>query len=205
MLITTPVFQAAAAATGQIVWALAKVLLDEPSADGALCCYVGLMTDTGRFSYDNTSPEALRDAADMIEAGVDPSDTARLVYQNRSAASLAIEARAMSRITTANGGRVAYAWVTDEDFEELGVLPEEAESLPDAVRILADIEVAVLLRQHADEVRANLRAKTGFDVGAVARTFGGGGHRAASGFSWNGTIEGLLPQLLALLPGGADA
>jgi phosphoesterase RecJ-like protein len=196
-----------ASATGQMVWRFAKTL-GTPSADVAECCYVGLVTDTGRFSYDNTSALALRDAAEMIDAGVSPAEIARLVYQSRSAASLAIEARTMSRLTLANGGKVAYAWITDEDFAELGAKPEEAESLPDAVRVIDGIEAAVLLRQLGGEqplVRVNLRAKTGFDVGAVARNFGGGGHKAASGFSVDGDIATVLPQLLSLLPGGGRA
>jgi phosphoesterase RecJ-like protein len=194
-----------AAATGQLVWDFVQQLEMAPSEEVALCCYVGLITDTGRFSYDNTSAKSLRDAASMIEAGVDPAETARLTYQNRSRASLAIEACAMSRLTLANHGRVAYAWVTDDDFETLGVLPEEAESLPDAVRLVGGIEVALLLRQFGDTVRVNLRAKTGFDVGAVARNFGGGGHRAASGLTAEGKIADVLPRILAQLPGGESA
>jgi len=194
-----------AAATGQLVWKFAQQLPVVPSADVALCCYAGLITDTGRFSYDNTSASALRDAASMIEAGVDPAEVARLTYQNRSVASLAIEACAMSRLKVVNHGHVAYSWVTDEDFAQLGVLPEEAETLPDAIRALGGIEVAMVLRQAGDEVRVNLRAKTGFDVGTVARNFGGGGHKAASGLTQSGTIAEVLPRLLAQLPGGENA
>lgn len=199
------VLEPEAAATGQMVWRFARELDREPSVDVARCCYVGLITDTGRFSYDNTAAEALRDAAEMVSAGVDPADTARLVYQSRSAASLAMEARAMSRLTLANGGHVAYAWVTDEDFAELGTSPEEGEGLPDAVRVLDGIDVALIIRQRGDEVRVNLRAKTGFDVGSVARSFGGGGHKAASGLTWEGTMDTLLPVLLAKLPGSPQA
>jgi phosphoesterase RecJ-like protein len=194
-----------AAATGHIVWEFANVLLDRPSTEVALCCYVGLLTDTGRFSYDNTSPRALRAAAEMLDAGVNAAEAARFTYQNRSRASIAIEARAMSRLTLANRDRVAYAWVGDDDFAELGVAQEEAENLPDAIRVLGGVEVALMLRQHGGEVRVNLRAKTGFDVGGVARHFGGGGHRAAAGCTVNGTVTEVLPQLLALLPGGAEA
>ena len=199
------IVDAKAAAAGELVWELAKVLEETPSNDVALCCYVGLVTDTGRFSYDNTTERAFAEAAEMVAAGVDPSEIARLVYQSRSKASLAIEARAMCRLTVVNDGRVCYAWVNDDDFAELGVQPEEAESLPDAVRVLGGIEVALLLRQAGDEVRVNLRAKTGFDVGGVARRFEGGGHRAASGFTFQGTIAQLLPLLLPMLPGGEAA
>jgi phosphoesterase RecJ-like protein len=100
---------------------------------------------------------------------------------------------------------VAYSWVTDEDFAELSVIAEEAESLPDAIRVLGGIDAAFLMRQAGPEVRVNLRSKSGFNVATVARRFGGGGHHAASGFSFDGTMKQLLPQLLPLLPGGDDA
>jgi len=199
---THAVIDREAAATGQLVWALLEALEIKPTPEIALCCYTALITDTGRFQYQNTTPQVLRDAADMLEVGVDAAEVARLVYQSRSAGSLAIEARAMSRLTLANGGEVAYAWVNDEDFEQTGALPEEAEHLPDAVRVLGGIEVAVLMRERGDEVRVNLRAKTTFDVGSVARQLGGGGHKAAAGFTWDRRgIDSLLPVLLPLLPG----
>ena len=141
----------------------------------------------------------------MVEAGVSPAHIAHMVYQSRSSASLAIESRALSRLTLANGGHVAYAWVCDADFAELDVLPEEAENLPDAIRVIGGIDAAVMLRQHATEVRANLRSKTGADVGKIAAHFGGGGHRAASGFTFEGDIDTLMPLLLPLLPGGDQA
>jgi phosphoesterase RecJ-like protein len=197
------VLDPAASATAELVWQFAAIL-GEPSADVAECCYVGLVTDTGRFSYANTTAHSLRDAADMVDAGVIPADVAHHVYQSRSSASLAIESRALSRLTLANHGHVAYAWLTDADFAELDVLPEEAENLPDAIRVIGGIEAAVFLRQHATEVRVNLRSKTGADVGSIAARFGGGGHRAASGFTFEGDIESLMPILLPLLPGGDE-
>ncbi|PKQ29080.1 MAG: recombinase RecJ, partial [Actinobacteria bacterium HGW-Actinobacteria-10] len=190
------------ASTAQLVWHLLVPLEVRPTPEIASCLYVGLMTDTGRFQYDNTSPAALRDAADMVEAGADPADLARLVYQERTHGSLALEARIMSRITLANNGAVAYALVYDDDFEETGAIPEDGENLPDAIRVIGGVQVIVLLRQFGpDEVRGNLRAKTGFDVGTVARQMGGGGHHAASGFTSPGTVDEILPRLLALLPG----
>jgi len=192
-----------AAATGQLVWQLLEALEIRPTPEIAQCCYTALVTDTGRFQYQNTTAEVFRAAADMLDAGVDPAEVSRLVYQNRSAASLALEARVMSRLTVTNGGAVGYTWVNDADFEETGALPEEAEHLPDTVRVLAGIEVAVLMRERGDEVRVNLRAKTTFDVAAVAHRFGGGGHKAAAGLTWEHPgIEAFLAELLPLLPGG---
>lgn len=192
-----------AAATAQIVWRLCATLDRAPSRDVAQCCYVGMITDTGRFSYDNTTAAALRDAAAMLDSGVDAAEISRLVYQSRSVSALALEARVMSRLVTVNHGRVAMSWVTDDDFAQTGAERSESESLPDAIRVLGGIDAAVLLGQRGDEIRVNLRSKTGADVGTVARTFGGGGHRAASGFTWQGSDrDALLAQLLPLLPGG---
>jgi len=198
---TVNVVDSSAAASGQLVWRLLDRLEVRPSPEVALCCYVGLMTDTGRFQYDNTSPDALRDAASMLEHGVSASEASRLVYQERSAGSLRLQALAMSRIEVVNDGRVAWSWIGDQDFVAARARREEAEYLPDAVREIGGVEVVVLLRQVDGEVRGNLRAKTGYDVGSVARDFGGGGHTAAAGFTWTGTIDDLLPKLLAKLPG----
>ena len=194
---------AGAAATGLMVWRLLEPLSVAPSADIALCCWTALVTDTGRFAYGNTTPDALREGAAMLEAGVDPAEAHRMLYESRSLASLALEALVISRIQVVNDGRVAYTWVSAEDYVSTGATVEETEHLVDAVRAIAAIDVAILLRVHPDHVRANLRAKTGFDVGSVARHFGGGGHAPAAGFTGAGDRETVLSGLLPLLPGGA--
>ncbi|NTW27866.1 MAG: bifunctional oligoribonuclease/PAP phosphatase NrnA [Coriobacteriia bacterium] len=201
---TINILDPVAAATGQMVWRLMDSLDIAPTRDIAQCCYVALVTDTGRFSYSNTSASTLRDAADMVEAGADVPEVARLLYQNRSLASLQLEARVLSRLTVANGGKVAYSWLEAADFLDLGAAPDEAEGLPDAIRLVSGIEVALMLRRAENEVRVNLRSKTGFDVGSIARRFDGGGHVPASGFTWTGTMDELLSALLPLLPGGTD-
>lgn len=202
---TVNLADSSAAATGLMVWRLLRALEHEPSPEVALCCWVALVTDTGRFAYDNTSPDALRDAAAMLEAGADAAEAHRMLYENRTPAAMALETRVLSRLTVANGGRVAYAWIDDADYLETGAHPWETEHLVDAVRALEGIDVALLLRVHPDEVRVNLRAKTGFDVSAVARRWDGGGHIAAAGFNHPGDLNEVLAELLPHLPGGEEA
>jgi phosphoesterase RecJ-like protein len=196
------VFDSAAAATGLLVWYLVPHLGVTPNADIATCTYTALLSDTGRFSYANTTPEALRAAAEMIESGVDPHAVYSAVYENRSAAAHALITRTLDRVTLANDGRVAYSWIDAADFTETGALPEESENLIDQLRPLAGIEVAFLAKSIDGTVRISLRAKGAQDVGTVARAFGGGGHRAAAGFTYEGTLSALLPALLQALPGG---
>ncbi|MBS3957175.1 MAG: bifunctional oligoribonuclease/PAP phosphatase NrnA [Clostridiales bacterium] len=193
-----------AAASGQMVWRIIEALNLTPTPDVALCCWVALATDTGRFSYSNTTPDALRDGAAMVEAGANVAEAHRLVYENRSMASLRLEARVVSRLSIHHGGRVAYSWITDGDYAETGAQPAETEHLVDTLRALGGVDVAILLRVHPDHVRVNLRSKTDFDVSAVARRFGGGGHVPAAGFTFDGPVDALLPPLLDALPGGGS-
>ncbi len=193
------------AATGLLVMRLIESLEIPLSPEVAMCLYVALMTDTGRFQFANTTPQALRDAATLVEAGASPAELARSVYQSRRREALDLESRVLSRLTLANDGRVAYTYVTKADYEETGARPDETENLVDLARVLGGIEVAMLLRVRDGEIRGNLRSKTNFDVGAVARGFDGGGHAAAAGFTVQGGLDDVIPRVLAELPGHGGA
>lgn len=194
---------ASAAATSSIIWRLLPALGAERTPAIASACYVALMTDTGRFSYSNSTPRALRDAADMIEAGADAASLYRKVYEARTAASLALLGRVLERITLANGGRVVYSWMTSTDLDETGALPEEAENIIDVVRQIRAVDAAVMFKEEdGARVKLSLRAKCpGLDVGAIARSFGGGGHVAAAGASLDVPLDEAITTVLRLLPG----
>ncbi|MCE5191424.1 MAG: DHH family phosphoesterase [Actinomycetia bacterium] len=188
-----------AAATGELLWELLPYLDCSADTTTASCLFTAIMTDTGRFSYGNTSPAALRHAAEMIEAGANVSDLYRRVYENRSPGALALVARTLDRLTFANGGQIAYSWIDEADFAETGALPEETENLIDEIRVVSGVETVALLKASSDSVRVSLRAKNGYDVGLVARTLGGGGHAAAAGFTRAGSLDAVLGELLPLL------
>lgn len=196
------IFEPRAAATGCLVWQLADWLGVKPGAEAATCLYTALLTDTGRFSYSNTTAFTLRIAADMVDAGAHPNEIYSAVYENRSAGAQALLARTLGRTALANDGRVAYSWVTEADFAETGALPADAENLIDHVRALGGVEVVVLVKTNGGVARVNLRSKGAADVSAVARGLGGGGHRAAAGVTIKGDLETALGVLLPLLPGG---
>lgn len=197
------IFDSTAAATGVLVWELLPYLRVEPDTRIATCLYTAVLTDTGRFSYANTTADTLRLAADMVAAGAHPHEIYTSVYENRSAGAQQLVGRTLARVTVVNGGRVAYSWIGSEDFAETGALPEEAENLIDFVRALGGVEVVFLAKVNGGTVRGNLRAKSDLDVSAIARELGGGGHRAAAGFTVEGDLPALLDRLLPLLPGGA--
>jgi phosphoesterase RecJ-like protein len=185
-----------AAATGLLIWRLISASGVSITRAMAEYCYVALMTDTGRFSFQNTNAEAFTAASEMIAAGVDPAGMSMKVYDSKSLAALQLDARLISRIARVCGGRVVYSWVTEDDFKELGVSRDETEGLPTILRSMKDAEVAMLLREESGQVRVNLRAREGYDVGEFARRFGGGGHRAAAGFTLEMTLDEAKGKIL---------
>lgn len=175
-----------AAAAALLVWQVADFLGVDRRGDVAQCCYTGVVTDTGRFQYQNTDAFALSSAAEMVEAGADVSLVAREVFQSRSIPSLRLEGRAVERMRFGLGGGLVMSWVVPEDFDELGATRPDAEQLVDTLRSIAGVRVACILREQDGEVRGSLRAKDSSNVAEVAKSLGGGGHVAAAGFTLHG-------------------
>lgn len=173
-----------------LIWNLIKLLPVKVTPDIALCAYTGLMTDTGRFQYQNTNAESYRAAAEMVAAGVRPDIPAREVFQSRSMASLRLEGRLLERMELLHDGRFSFSYLTRADFAEFQASKADAEPLIDTLRSVRGVEVACILKGQPDGVvRGSLRAKTDADVAVIARSLGGGGHKAAAGFTFDGTLE----------------
>ena len=188
-----------AASTTMLVWELAGLMGAERGAELATCCYTGLVTDTGRFQYQNTDAAALAAASAMVAAGADAAGVAREIFQSRSLPSVELEALAVERMRFGADGGWALSWVMRDDFDAVGAVKADAEPLIDALRSLRGVRVACMLRDQGDSVRGSFRAKDGTDVAALARTLGGGGHRAAAGFTVSGPMEAAVERIGALL------
>ncbi len=184
------------ASTTMLAWELVA-LLGERTPEMAVCAYAGLMTDTGRFQFQNSSAAAFRAAAEMVEAGANPASIAREVYQSRSLASLVLEEAMLSRLELRNGGAFAWSYVTAADFERAQAVKSDIDPLIDVIRGISGVRVAALLREDGEETRGSLRAKDDTDVASVARELGGGGHRAAAGFTYKACVSKAAEELLA--------
>ncbi len=179
------------ASASMMVWELAKHLTDgHPGKDVATACYTGIVTDTGCFQFQNTDSRALMYAYEMVAEGAVPSDVCEMVYHSRRPAALRLESQLISRIQLTSEGTVAWAWISEHDYDKLGACKEDTEGLVDRIREVGGIEVAMLIQGRRKDVRCSIRAKHGFDVSKIAHEYGGGGHRAASGF----TLPGRLPD-----------
>lgn len=188
-----------AAAAALLVWEVAKHLMGDPSAAVAQCAYTGLASDTGRFQYQNTDAACLQEAAGMVAAGADPAFVAREVFQNRRLASVQLEGRAIDRMMLFADGQAALSWLSRSDFEELGATKADAEPIINILRSVRGVRVACMLREQDDAVRGSFRAKDDTDVSVTARAFGGGGHKAAAGFTLELPLEQAVETVAAAM------
>ena len=183
----------AAPAASLLVWNLAKKL-NAISFEVAQCCLTGLITDTGRFAYQNTNAEAFFCAAEMVEAGASPAVVNREFFQNRSLASVKLEQLVLERMEFYEQGAFVVSYLSKEDFATCNAIKADAEPLIDSLRSIRGVRVALILRENSEgQIRGSLRAKDDdTDVAAVARFFDGGGHKAAAGFTFYGSMDEAL-------------
>ena len=164
--------------------------------DIATCLYTGVVTDTGRFSYTNSRPEALRLAADLLEYGVDAPEIAQEVFESSPFAYLKLVGHVLERAVLHPDERFVYSWFTRADLDDVGVAMDETEKLIDLVRATRDADVAAMFKEQDDgRWRVSLRSKGPVSVGALARARGGGGHELAAGFTAT-DITGAVASIL---------
>lgn len=190
-----------AAAVGVLVYQLACAWEAPITRDAARCMLCAIMTDTGCFKFQNTDPEALAIASELVALGATADEVALNVYQSDRLAYLKLEARVVERIRITDDGKIAYSWSDFHDLAELGVGMDECDGLIDCIRRVGGPEVALLLRATEEgTVRGSIRSKGTTDISGVARALGGGGHAAASGFTVpDAELEDVLQDALAKL------
>lgn len=170
------------AATGELLWELAERLGARPGRDFAICVYVAILTDTGMFRYDLTSPSSHRIAARCLELGVRPYEVARHVYESYPASYLAVWAELLGHLELDVDGRFAALLVPPDLLSRHGVAEEALEEVVGYPRGIEGVEVAALIRHKADgRVRVSLRSTGRVNVAELAGRFGGGGHFGAAG------------------------
>ena len=190
----------AASSTAEIVYELAIALGAEITPEIASAIYVGLVTDTGKFMYENTNAHTHRVAAELIDAGVDVDDTYRRLYEHVPVEKLRLLSRALEGIGRHCEERLVVAYITEADYEATGAGEEMTEGIIDHLRAIEGTLVAALVRDLGDRGRAarkvSLRSSGGeVDVSAIARKHGGGGHKRAAGFSTDLELDELVSLL----------
>lgn len=159
-------------------------LMDIPlTKEAAICIYVGMLTDTGRWQYSNTTGHSLKVAAELLDLGVEPTEIFEKVYENFSVEAFKLLTAGLSKAVFELGLGFVYTIITQEDLKTTGAKMTETETLVDMLRSVKDINVAMVLKEtDKHETKASLRSHHPVNVGNLARAFGGGGHDNAAGF-----------------------
>jgi phosphoesterase RecJ-like protein len=186
--------------TAEMVWDLMRGL--EVPATQAIgeALYVGLVTDTGRFMYENTGARAHEMAAELIAGGIDAHAIYRRLYEGIPQGKLDLLARGLTNVERFDGGLLTLTHLTREDYRAAGADESYSEGVVDHLRSVEGTAVAALVRDQlaagAPARKVSLRATDDrIDVSRIARAAGGGGHRRAAGFSTD--LE--FPELVTFL------
>jgi len=168
----------------------------------ATALYTGLVTDTGRFQYQATTPETHHLAAELLAAGVRQYEVAKAVFETNDIAYLRLVADALGRIAQVPEASLVWTRVDLADLAAHGVDMDETEGLIDLVRTDGSSDVAAVLKQQPEGgYKVSLRSKGATDVGQLATRLGGGGHKYAAGYSTDRDADKAVAALVAELTG----
>ena len=185
-------FDAGAAACGEMVFDLVRALGVALSREIATHIYLAILTDTGSFHYSSISPRTFDICRQALEAGVDPVIVARNVYDSNNMGRLKLFGAVLSAMQIDITGRIAIVYLDHEMAREAGGTYEDTEGLINLPLTVKEIHAVVFFKQsEGEEYRVSMRSKGDIDIGAVAKEFGGGGHKNAAGCTVNGAIDAL--------------
>lgn len=183
-------------ATICLVWPLVMALGVEPDEHMGLAAYIALSTDTGNFSYRNTTPVAFSLAAEFLKTGFDIAAASESLFRQRTLARAKVIGLCAERMELSGNGTVAVSGVDAEDYRLIGALEADSEGAVDFLRDIDTVEAAAFLREVEPGVfKVSLRSKTTLDVSKIAARFEGGGHKNAAGCRVYGTLRSAMNQI----------
>ena len=185
-----------AACVGIILYRIFKTWNLEIPTDVARCIYTSLLTDTGGFKYENTTPETFMLAADLVALGVSPTFEFRSCYETKPQSMVQFQAYVVSNATFYNSGKIAFAKITRGDMSKFGATDDYTEGIVEVLRTSKNVEIAAILKETKEGyTKVSLRSKT-VDVTPIVIDFGGGGHTFAAGCTIKKPIAIAFDKLL---------
>jgi phosphoesterase RecJ-like protein len=181
-----------AAACGEMVFDLVRELGVPLTFPIALHVYIAILTDTGSFHYSNITPRTFDICRQCMEAGVDPPTVARAIFDNNNLGRLKLFGAVLSRMRLDATGRIATVYVDRQLALDCGGTYEDTEGLINLPLTVKEILSVIFFKETGPgEWRVSLRSKGDIDINAIAKEFGGGGHKNASGCSAHGELDAL--------------
>lgn len=190
---------AEASSAGEMVYVLFKKFGIKPSKDSALALYIAILTDTGSFNYDNTTPRTHAIAGELLAYGLKPASISEDVYERRSITDIRFLGLVLSTIKLNKTGEVAYLEITKSMLKTTGADIAKSEGFVNYARSIEGVKVAVIFKEDLKKpgiINVSFRSKGDVDVNKIASTFGGGGHAKASGCVVAGTLSEVKRKVL---------
>ena len=198
-------FDASAAACAEMVYDVVRALGVPLTREIATHVYLAILTDTGSFHYSGISPRTFEICRECLEAGVDPVTVARNVYDSNNMGRLKLFGAVLGAMQIDQSGRIAIVYVDHEMARAAGGTYEDTEGLVNLPLTVKEIEAVVFFKQDkADQYRVSLRSKGEVDINAIAKEYGGGGHKNASGCTITGPIEELQKTIVEKIEKAID-
>jgi phosphoesterase RecJ-like protein len=188
-----------ACAVAAMIYRLAVAADVKISPSMATCLYTAILSDTGSFTYSCTNAETFAMAHHLAQCGANPSQIARDLYASNPASKIRLLGTALSNLHC--DGPLAWSWVTNDEMESAGAGAEDCEGVVNYLMSIDGVESAVFLRElpEADQFRLSIRSNGNLDVAQIAESFGGGGHRSASGCTLDGPLDAATERILTQL------
>ena len=189
-----------AAACGELVFTLIEALGAPLTRDVATHIYLALLTDTGSFHYSHISPRSFEIARRCVEAGVDPQWVASTHYDSSTLGRVKLFGTVLTGMQLDASSRVAVLTITRDQAAAAGATYEDTDGIVNFPMSVKDITAVAFFKEVGpDEWRVSMRSKGSVDVSAIARSYGGGGHKNAAGCTARGELVELQPAFMALL------
>ena len=189
-----------AEATGRLVLELAEVLGVAVTPEMAKALFAAIATDTGWFRFSSVSEETFLALAKLVAAGASPPQIFSQLFEQHSLQRLLLRGRILQNVQSLLDGRLLWTEATADDFRQSGAELTDTEDVINQLHSVAGCEVAIMFVElKPDKTKVSLRSKTEFDVREIAAQFGGGGHRAAAGVAFGGTLAQARTAVLEAL------
>lgn len=185
-----------AAATGEIVYQLVKLMGIDEDKDIATCLYTSIFTDTGGFRYINTTSITHQIAGDLINMGIDFVFIINKVFDEMSITKFNLIRDVLQTLELFEKDKIAFLTATNHMFAKNNATRDQTENIINFARNIDSVEVAALFVEEEDRIKVSLRSKYYLDVGKIAKEFGGGGHPRAAGFNSSSKLNEVKKQLL---------
>ncbi len=183
-----------AAATAQVMYSLINYMNIELDLDIAKCLYTGLLTDTGGFRYQNTTPKVLEIASVLLSHGVSPTEIARIALETITPSHVAMLQCSLNTLSFHDSKKIAWIIASANDLMLTGATADDLDGIVRYPVNISGVEVGLLFKQLSERsFKVSLRSNDFVNVSQVAALFGGGGHIRAAGC----TVEGDLHEVIA--------